>query len=146
MTIITHSPKETEEFAKKLATEVKSGDILCLSGEVGAGKSAFTRGLALGLGITQAVTSPTYTIVNEYPEASPPLFHFDLYNVKGEEHLFSFGFEEYLHREGVCVIEWCEEAKEILNQYAPRLTLVKISFGEEETERKITVEKESMLT
>jgi len=114
MTWTTHSPAQTELLAQQLAQSLQPGDVLAYRGGLGAGKTAFTRGLAKGLGISQPVTSPTYTIVNEYLGGRLPLFHFDLYRLSGAEELFEIGWEEYLQRGGVCAVEWSEMADEAL--------------------------------
>ena len=83
-------------------------------GDLGAGKTAFTRGLAAGLGVTECVTSPTYTIVNEYLSGRMPLFHFDMYRLSSSEELFDIGWEDYLARGGVCAVEWSENVEDAL--------------------------------
>ena len=102
MTITTNSPEQTELLGKKLAALLKPGDVIAYYGDLGAGKTAFTRGLAAGLGVTECVTSPTYTIVNEYLSGRMPLFHFDMYRLSSSEELFDIGWEDYLARGGVC--------------------------------------------
>ena len=91
MTITTNSPEQTELLGKKLAALLKPGDVIAYYGDLGAGKTAFTRGLAAGLGVTEYVTSPTYTIVNEYLSGRMPLFHFDMYRLSSSEELFDIG-------------------------------------------------------
>lgn len=113
MEFISNSPQETENLGQRLATLLHPGDIVSFYGDLGAGKTAFIRGLALGLGITESVTSPTYTIVNEYP-GDIPLFHFDLYRLSGPDDLFDIGWEDYLTRGGICAVEWSERAEEEL--------------------------------
>ena len=93
MTITTNSPEQTELLGKKLAARLKPGDVIAYYGDLGAGKTAFTRGLAAGLGVTECVTSPTYTIVNEYLSGRMPLFHFDMYRLSSSEELFDIGWE-----------------------------------------------------
>ena len=100
MTVITKSPEQTELLGKKLAELLRPGDVIAYYGDLGAGKTAFTRGLAAGLGIREAVTSPTYTIVNEYLSGRMPLFHFDMYRLSSSEELFDIGWEDYLARGG----------------------------------------------
>ena len=95
MTITTNSPEQTELLGKKLAARLKPGDVIAYYGDLGAGKTAFTRGLAAGLGVTECVTSPTYTIVNEYLSGRMPLFHFDMYRLSSSEELFDIGWEEW---------------------------------------------------
>ena len=98
----------------RLAHRLRPGDVIALRGGLGAGKTAFTRGLARGLGIDEAVTSPTYTIVNEYPQGRLPLFHFDMYRLHDAEELFDLGWEDYLDRGGVCAVEWSENVWEAM--------------------------------
>ena len=114
MTVITKSPEQTELLGKKLAELLRPGDVIAYYGDLGAGKTAFTRGLAAGLGIREAVTSPTYTIVNEYLSGRMPLFHFDMYRLSSSEELFDIGWEEYLARGGVCAVEWSENVADAL--------------------------------
>ena len=114
MTVITKSPEQTELLGKKLAELLRPGDVIAYYGDLGAGKTAFTRGLAAGLGIREAVTSPTYTIVNEYLSGRMPLFHFDMYRLSSSEELFDIGWEDYLARGGVCAVEWSENGEDAL--------------------------------
>ena len=114
MTVITKSPEQTELLGKKLAELLRPGDVIAYYGELGAGKTAFTRGLAAGLGIREAVTSPTYTIVNEYLSGRMPLFHFDMYRLSSSDELFDIGWEDYLARGGVCAVEWSENVADAL--------------------------------
>ena len=114
MTVITKSPEQTELLGKKLAELLRPGDVIAYYGDLGAGKTAFTRGLAAGLGIREAVTSPTYTIVNEYLSGRMPLFHVDMYRLSSSEELFDIGWEDYLARGGVCAVEWSENVADAL--------------------------------
>ena len=114
MEFITHSPEETEVLGAALAKLLLPGDIIAYRGDLGAGKTAFTRGLAKGLGCGEAVTSPTYTIVNEYLSGRIPLFHFDMYRLASADDLWSIGWEDYLDRGGVCAVEWSENVEEAL--------------------------------
>ena len=114
MEFITHSPQETEQLGQALAKLLVPGDIIAYRGDLGAGKTAFTRGLARGLGCTESVTSPTYTIVNEYLSGQLPLFHFDMYRLGGSEDLWGIGWEDYLDRQGVCAVEWSENVEDAL--------------------------------
>ena len=115
MQIRTHSPEETEAIGRKIAAKLLPGDIIAYYGDLGAGKTAFTRGLAAGLGVTEQVTSPTYTIVNEYLSGRLPLFHFDMYRLDSADDLFDIGWEDYLARGGVCAVEWSENVEEALS-------------------------------
>ena len=114
MDYITRSASETEQLGARLAERLLPGDVIALRGGLGAGKTAFTRGLARGLGIEDPVTSPTYTIVNEYSQGRLPLFHFDMYRLRSAEELFDLGWEDYLDRGGVCAVEWSENVWEAL--------------------------------
>ena len=114
MEYLTRSAVETEQLGAALAARLRPGDVIAFRGGLGAGKTAFTRGIARGLGITEAVTSPTYTIVNEYPQGRLPLFHFDMYRLHDAEELFDLGWEDYLARAGVCAVEWSENVQEAL--------------------------------
>ena len=137
MTVITKSPEQTELLGKKLAELLRPGDVIAYYGDLGAGKTAFTRGLAAGLGIREAVTSPTYTIVNEYLSGRMPLFHFDMYRLSSSEELFDIGWEDYLARGGVCAVEWSENVEEALSG-AIRITIHKDPA--DENVRTITIE------
>ena len=137
MQIQTHSPEETEAVGRKLAVQLQPGDVLAYYGDLGAGKTAFTRGLAAGLGVTEPVTSPTYTIVNEYLSGRLPLFHFDMYRLGSADELFDIGWEDYLARGGICAVEWSENVEEALTG-ALRITITKDSA--DENVRTITIE------
>lgn len=103
----------TEQLGAQMAARLQPGDVIAYYGDLGAGKTAFTRGLAAGLGICDRVTSPTYTIVNEYLSGRLPLFHFDMYRLGSADELFDIGWEDYLVRGGVCAVEWSENVDEI---------------------------------
>ena len=122
MQIRTHSPEETEAIGRKIAAKLLPGDIIAYYGDLGAGKTAFTRGLAAGLGVTEQVTSPTYTIVNEYLSGRMPLFHFDMYRLDSADDLFDIGWEDYLARGGVCAVEWSENVEDAL-EHPIRVTI-----------------------
>ena len=137
MDYLTHNEIETEALGETLARRLGAGDVVAYRGDLGAGKTAFTRGLARGLGCTGRVTSPTFTVVNEY-EGRLPLFPFDLYRLDGEDALYDIGWEDYLDRGGVCAVEWSERAEAAL----PRET-VWVSIrrcAESEDWRRITIE------
>ena len=134
MEFLTNSPEETEKLGEKLAKQLKPGTVLAYRGDLGAGKTAFTRGLARGLGYTEPVTSPTYTIVNEYLGGRMPLFHFDMYRLSSADDLFDIGWEDYLERGGVCAVEWSENVPEAM-EGAVEVSIEKT--GEES--RKITI-------
>ncbi|MBE6976762.1 MAG: tRNA (adenosine(37)-N6)-threonylcarbamoyltransferase complex ATPase subunit type 1 TsaE [Ruminococcaceae bacterium] len=114
MEFITNSPEETEALGAALGKILSPGSILAYEGDLGAGKTAFTRGLARGLGCSDMVTSPTYTIVNEYLSGRLPLFHFDMYRLASADDLWDIGWEDYLDRNGICAVEWSENVREAL--------------------------------
>jgi len=137
MTVISNCEYETVAFGKKLGEKLKSGDVVALYGELGAGKTAFTRGVAEGLGIKMSISSPTFTIVNEYP-GEIPLFHFDMYRLESENELFDIGWDDYHDRGGICIVEWSEK---VPGAFLPETISVKIdNLGE--NSRKITVSNE----
>ena len=127
----TNSPAETEAVGAALAAILTPGTIIAYTGDLGAGKTAFTRGLARGLGCTGRVTSPTFTIVNEY-EGKVPLFHFDMYRLGDSDDLFDIGWEDYLARGGVCAVEWSENVEDALEEDTIR---VDIRRGEGDDDR-----------
>ncbi len=137
MQITTHSADETQALGKKLAESLRPGDVIAYFGDLGAGKTAFTRGIAEGLGVLEQVTSPTYTIVNEYLSGRLPLFHFDMYRLGSSDELFDIGWEDYLARGGVCAVEWSENVEDAL-QDAIRITIEKDSLAPDT--RHITIE------
>ena len=137
MQIQTHSPEETEAVGRKLAAQLQPGDVLAYYGDLGAGKTAFTRGLASSLGVTEPVTSPTYTIVDEYLSGRLPLFHFDMYRLGSSDELFDIGWEDYLARGGVCAVEWSENVEDALRD-AIHITIEKDPL--EPDTRRITIE------
>ena len=114
MEFLTSSPEQHEAVGEALAAHLHTGDVIAYYGGLGAGKTAFTRGLARGLGVCEPVTSPTYTIVNEYLSGRMPLFHFDMYRLSSSEELFDIGWEDYLARGGVCAVEWSENVDDAL--------------------------------
>ena len=114
MDFITNSPEETEAVGAALGKILQPGMILAYRGDLGAGKTAFTRGLARGLGYCEPVTSPTYTIVNEYLGGRLPLFHFDMYRLASSDDLWDIGWEDYLERGGVCAVEWSENVDDAM--------------------------------
>ncbi len=134
---VTDSPEETEDLGVRLGEKVRPGTVVAFTGDLGAGKTAFTRGLARGLGVTDRVTSPTFTIVNEYEGGRLPLFHFDLYRLSAPEELFDIGWEDYLARDGVCAVEWSENAGELPEEETVR---VDIRRGEHDGQRVLEVE------
>lgn len=132
----TYSERETEEVGETLGRTVPPGAVIAFTGDLGAGKTAFTRGLARGLGIRDRVTSPTFTIVNEYEGGRLPLFHFDMYRLESSDELFDIGWEDYLHRGGVCAVEWSERVSDALTS----ALRVDIRRGGGDNDRVITIE------
>jgi len=133
---ISHSVTETEAIGEALAKTLKGGDVVAYYGDLGAGKTAFTRGLARGLGCTGRVSSPTFTIVNEH-EGRLPLFHFDMYRLSDEEELFDIGWEDYLCRGGICAVEWSERVSGALPEDAITVTIER--HNEHDDWRRITI-------
>ena len=120
MQFLSHSTQETEAIGEELAQKLRGGDVLAFTGSLGMGKTAFTRGLARGLGCRGRVTSPTFTIVNEY-EGRTPLFHFDMYRLGSSDELFDIGWDDYLARGGVCAVEWSERAEDAFDGSTVRI-------------------------
>ena len=137
MKITTHSADETQALGQRLAKRLLPGDVIAYFGDLGAGKTALTRGIAQGLGVTDLVTSPTYTIVNEYLTGRIPLFHFDMYRLGSSDELFDIGWEDYLARGGVCAVEWSENVEDALRD-AIHITIEKDPL--EPDTRRITIE------
>lgn len=135
MEFITNSPAETEKIGAALGQVIPAGSIIAYRGDLGAGKTAFTRGLARGLGTAEMVTSPTYTIVNEYLGGRLPLFHFDMYRLRSSDDLFDIGWDDYLDRCGVCAVEWSENVDDAMED-AIYVTIEKLG----ENARRITIE------
>lgn len=133
---ITHSPQETSALAQRLAEDLKGGEVLAFTGGMGAGKTAFTRGLVLGLGAGDVVSSPTFALVNEY-RGRLTVEHFDMYRVSGWDDLYSTGFFDYLDTDAVLVIEWSEN---IAGALPDQVISIDIQPGEEETQRIITID------
>ena len=131
----TNTPAKTELVGEALGKRLLPGAVLAYEGDLGAGKTAFTRGLARGLGSDEQVTSPTYTIVNEYLSGRLPLFHFDMYRLHSADDLWDIGWEDYLERGGVCAVEWSENVAEAMEN-AIRVRIEKLS----DSDRRITIE------
>ena len=135
MQYLSRSVSDTEAFGERLAPRLRPGCVLAFKGTLGMGKTAFTRGLARGLGCRGRVTSPTFTIVNEY-DGALPLFHFDMYRLASPDELYDIGWDDYLARGGVCAVEWSERVADAL---PPGTVTVDIARGEKDGERVITV-------
>lgn len=135
MRYLSNSPADTEAFGERLAKRLRAGDVVAFTGALGMGKTALTRGLARGLGCRGRVTSPTFTIVNEYA-GDVPLFHFDMYRLSSSDELYDIGWDDYLARGGVCAVEWSERVADALPEDA---VTVDIARGESDESRVITV-------
>ena len=135
MIFVSNSPEETEAVGQALGKILQPGTVLAYTGDLGAGKTAFTRGLARGLGATEQVTSPTYTIVNEYLSGRLPLFHFDMYRLHSADDLWDIGWEDYLDRNGICAVEWSENVADAMEN----AIWIRIEKTGEES-RRITIE------
>lgn len=134
----TMSPKETFELGKKIGLEAKAGEIICLDGDLGVGKTVFTQGFAKGLGIDEAVNSPTFTIIQEYDEGRLPLYHFDVYRIGNPEEMYEIGYEDYFYGQGVCLIEWAKLIEELIPDEA-KIVLIEKDLENGLDYRKITV-------
>lgn len=135
---ISESPDETKRIAQEIAEKLEPGDVLCMYGDLGAGKTAFVQGLAKGLGIEGHITSPTFTIVNEY-FGRLPLYHFDVYRIADPDEMYEIGYDEYVYGDGVCVIEWPQLIDEILPHSRYSITITK-DYEKHENYRIIEVE------
>lgn len=138
MKYISNSYDETLTIASEFAKTLIEGDVLCMYGDLGAGKTAFVQGLAKGLGIDEHITSPTFTIVNEY-EGTLPLYHFDVYRIADSDEMYEVGFDEYVYGEGVSVIEWCELIEDILPEKRYNITITK-NYEKGDNYREIEIE------
>lgn len=134
----TMSPKETFELGKKIGLEAKAGEIICLDGDLGVGKTVFTQGFAKGLGIDEAVNSPTFTIIQEYDEGRLPLYHLDVYRIGDPEEMYEIGYEDYFYGQGVCLIEWAKLIEELIPDEA-KIVLIEKNLENGLDYRKITV-------
>lgn len=114
MVVETFSADETYEYGRKMGSEARPGDVYCLTGDLGVGKTVFTQGFAAGLGIEEPMSSPTFTIVQEYEEGRMPFYHFDVYRIGDVEEMDEIGFDDYIYGDGVCLIEWANLIREIL--------------------------------
>ena len=134
----TQNEKETFEIGRQMAENSKPGDIYCLLGDLGVGKTIFSKGFATGLGITEPITSPTFTIVQVY-EAEKPLYHFDMYRIEDEDELEMIGYEDYFYGQGVCLVEWANNVEDVIPKEAKWITIEK-DLEKGFDYRKITVE------
>ena len=139
MELYTSCPEETFAEAKKLAEGLNPGDVICMYGDLGAGKTLFAQGIASGLGIDESVSSPTFTIVNEYM-GRIPFYHFDVYRISDPDEMYEIGFDEYLFGEGVCLVEWAELIEDVLPDKYIKVTIERDSANPE-LNRIIIIEK-----
>lgn len=119
----SNSPKDTYEIGRNLGSKAKSGEIYCLTGELGSGKTLFSQGFAEGLGIKEPVNSPTFTLIQEYEEGRLPLYHFDVYRIENEDEMFEIGYEDYFYGSGVCLVEWANLIEAIIPENAVWISL-----------------------
>lgn len=133
--MITHSPGETRAFGERLAHQLRAGDVLLLLGNLGAGKSELTRGIAQGLGVADTVTSPSFTILNVYEDGRVPLYHFDWYRLQSAEELYEMGMDEYLGGDGVAVVEWPSQCPEAIPEDYLEVAIEPLG----ESERRLTL-------
>jgi tRNA threonylcarbamoyladenosine biosynthesis protein TsaE len=125
MIVQSFCAEDTYQLGKKMGQEAKAGDVICLYGDLGVGKTVFTQGLAKGLGIEEPVQSPTFTIVKEYEEGRIPFYHFDVYRIGDIEEMDEIGYEDYVYGDGVCMIEWANLIDEILPEHYRRIEIRK---------------------
>ena len=130
----THTAQQTENIGEEFVKTLHRGDVVAFFGGLGVGKTAFIRGMVKGLGIYEFVTSPTFTIVNEYL-GPVPVFHFDMYRLSGEDELFDIGWEDYLSRGGICCVEWSENVQGAFDEHTVRVEIEKLS----DSDRRITI-------
>ena len=140
MVIETFSPQETFAFAEQMARKATAGDVYTLIGDLGVGKTVFTQGIARGLGITEPISSPTFTIVQEYESGRLPFYHFAVYRIGAPEEMDEIGFEDYVYGEGVTMIEWANLIQEILPEHYTQITIEK-DLAKGFDYRRITVEE-----
>lgn len=134
---LIRNESDTKEFGTELAKKLNPGDVVALIGDLGTGKTTLTKAIAEGLGITEMITSPTFTIVQEYHGGRLPLYHFDVYRIGDLEEMYELGYEEYFFGKGVCIIEWADLIMDIL---PPESIIIKIEYGENEEERAYHIE------
>ena len=136
--ILLNNNSETENFGMEFAATLKPGDVIALTGPLGAGKTTLTKSIAKGLGVTEMLSSPTFTIVCEYETGRMPLYHFDVYRVHDPDELFEMGFEEYFDKRGVCLIEWANLVEDLLPENTIRINL---EYGENEDSRVLVIDR-----
>ena len=136
----SNSPKETENIAKAFSKELNGGDVICLNGDLGTGKTAFVGGLVKALGYAESISSPTFTIVNCYEGGKFPIYHFDVYRIEDPDEMYEIGYEEYIYGDGVTLIEWSEKIRDILPKDRYEITIKK-NYDKHEDFREIIVER-----
>lgn len=136
----SNSPLETANIAKAFAKTLKSGDVLCLNGDLGTGKTAFVQGLVKALGYQEPISSPTFTIVNCYEGGKFPIYHFDVYRIDDCDEMYEVGFEEYVYSDGITVIEWSDKIRDILPEKRYEILISK-DYDKHEDFRYIQIEK-----
>lgn len=137
-TIHITNEKDTEQFGFELGQQVQPGTVIALIGDLGTGKTTLTKSIAVGLGVDDVITSPTFNIVKEYRSGRLPLFHFDVYRIGDVDEMFEIGYEEYFFGDGVCVVEWADIIEEIIPEDA---MIIRISYGASEGERIYEIEE-----
>ena len=140
MVIETHDPEETFEVGRTIGMNAKPGQIYTLTGDLGVGKTVFTQGVAAGLGITEPVNSPTFTIIQEYEDGRLPFYHFDVYRIADLEEMEEIGYDDYFFGQGICLIEWAELIEELLPEKRIEVTIEK-DLEKGFDYRKITIEE-----
>lgn len=136
----SNSPKETENISKAFSKELKAGDVICLNGDLGTGKTAFVGGLVKALGYAEPISSPTFTIVNCYEGAAFPIYHFDVYRIEDSDEMYEIGYEEYINGDGITLIEWSEKISDILPLERYEITIKK-NYDKHDDFREINIER-----
>ncbi len=139
MVMESYSAEETFRLGEMTGGKLKPGTVICLDGDLGAGKTVFVKGVAKGLGVTDTVCSPTFTILQEYRDGRMPLYHFDVYRIEDPEEMYEIGFDDYLYGEGVCLIEWAKNVAELIPEGALKITITK-DLDKGLSYRKISIE------
>lgn len=139
-TFKSYGYEDTVSFAHDLAKDIKAGAVICLRGDLGAGKTAFVQGFARGLGIEEYITSPTFTIVNVYESGTLPLYHFDVYRISNSDEMYEIGYEEYVYGDGISIIEWPQLIEDILPDTRYEINILK-NMDIDENYREIEIYK-----
>ena len=125
MVVESFGAEDTLRYGQMLGEKIPAGSVVCLDGDLGVGKTVFAKGVAKGLGVKEPVSSPTFTIVQEYREGRIPLFHFDVYRIEDPEEMYEIGYEEYFYGDGVCLIEWADQIRELIPETATHVLIEK---------------------